>query len=116
MGKPVDPKTKKIKVRAAEYVCESCGVVEEKQAHEKKLSVMIIYECPFCKHKGETTVPFARKSWYGKKAVVFSCAGCSEKLGVTKKLSTPPDFVAKVQGKPIRKSKDVVDDDDDDDF
>ena len=118
MGKPIDPKTKKIRVRAAEYECPGCGNTEEKSAHETKLNAMIIYECPFCSTKGETTVPFARKSWYGKKAIVFQCAKCKEKLGVTKKLSSAPDFLAKVAGKPVKGKavKEDIDADDDDDF
>jgi|GEM_PF-245415 len=121
MGKPRDEKTGRAKVRALEYICSSCGMSEEKKAHETKLSALIIYECPFCKKKGEITTAFARKSWYGKKAIVFACAGCGEKLGVTKKLSTPNDFVAKVEGKPIAKKgkaakeeKELPEDEDDD--
>jgi hypothetical protein len=120
MGKPVDPKTKKIMVRAKEYVCPVCNTVEEKKEHEARLSAEIIYACPFCQHKGEVRVPFARKSWYGKKAIVFVCEGCKEKLGITKKLSTPPDFIAKVEGKPVKGKKAAVEEDvesdDDDDF
>jgi hypothetical protein len=121
MGKPLDPKTKRPQIRAKEYICPSCGHTEEKAEHEAKLSTMIIYECPFCSTHGEVTVPFARKSFYGKKAIVFQCAKCKEKLGVTKKLSIPADFIAKVQGKPTKKQakqaeKEVEVEDDDDDF
>jgi hypothetical protein len=117
MGKPVDAKTGKIQVRAKEYVCPECKYTEEKKEHEEKLSAMIIYECPFCSNKGETTTPFARKSWYGKKAVVFQCAKCKEKLGITKKLAMPTDFIAKVHGKPVKKAAEAaVPDDEDDDF
>ncbi len=114
MGKPVEKG--KVKVRATIYVCPGCSYTEQKPEHEAKLSAKIIYECPFCKHKDETTAPFARKSWYGKKAIVFVCTGCKEKLGVTKKLSTPPDFVARMEGKPAKgkKTKEVELDDDDD--
>lgn len=118
MSKPVDEKTGKIRVRALEYKCNNCGNIEDKKEHESKLNAMIIYECPFCNNKGETTVPFARKSWYGKKAIVFQCAKCKEKLGLVKKLGIPPDFMAKLQGKPVKSaSKDVdVEEDGDDDF
>ena len=95
MGKPVDGKTKKIKVRATEYVCPSCQYTEEKSLHETKLNTQIIYQCPFCQSEGECTVPFARRAWYGKKAIVFQCDKCKEKLGITKKLSTPPELKAK---------------------
>ncbi|HIH23949.1 TPA: hypothetical protein HA251_02845 [Candidatus Woesearchaeota archaeon] len=120
MAKPVDEKTGRAKVRALEYICPQCKFSEEKKAHETKLSAMIIYNCPFCDAKGECTVPFARKSWYGKKAIVFVCAKCGEKLGITKKLSTPKDFEARMSGKPATAKKgkkdeeaDVPDEDDD---
>jgi hypothetical protein len=118
MQKPLDAKTNRPKVRALEYVCPKCNYSEEKKAHEEKLSAMIIYECPFCNNKGELTTAFARKSWYGKKAIVFQCEKCKEKLGVTKKLSAAPDFIAKVQGKPTKgkAKKEVEAPDDDDDF
>ena len=32
MGKPVDAKTGKIRVRATEYQCDQCGTTEEKKA------------------------------------------------------------------------------------
>ncbi len=117
MGKPVEKG--KIKVRATEYICPGCRYTEPKAEHEAKLNAMIVYECPFCKHKDEVTAPFARKTWYGKKAIVFQCNGCKEKLGVVKKLGTPADFVARMEGKPAKgkaAKKEVVDPDDDDDF
>jgi hypothetical protein len=117
MAKPVDQKTGRPKVRALEYVCPNCKHSEEKKEHEAKLNAMIIYECPFCDTKGETTVPFARKSWYGKKAIVFQCSKCKEKLGIVKKLGMPADFVAKVQGKPVgKKAEKEVELEEDDDF
>lgn len=118
MGKPADPKTGKIMIRAKEYVCPSCGNAEEKKEHEAKIKAEIVYECPFCANKGETTAPFARKTWYGKKAIVFPCGKCGEKLGVTKKMAVPPDFQAKVEGKPVKKGKteEAEIDDEDDDF
>jgi hypothetical protein len=119
LGKPLDPKTKRPQVRAKEYVCQQCSYTEEKTEHEAKLNAEIIYTCPFCSHKDEITTPFARKSWYGKKAVVFQCGKCKEKLGVTKKLSVSPDFIAKVMGKPVKKGAshgDIDTDDEDDDF
>lgn len=116
MGKPVEKG--KVKVRASEYVCPACKYSEEKKAHEANLVADIIYDCPFpkCQKHGETTVPFARKAFYGKKAIVFACASCGEKLGITKKLSSAPDFVAKVLGKNVKESKAIVDVDEDDDF
>ena len=117
MGKPVE--NGKVKVRAAEYVCPKCGHSEPKKEHEASLTTEIIYDCPFpkCSKHGEAIVPFARKSFYGKKAIVFSCAACGEKLGITKKLASPKDFIAKVNGKAQKGSSKADDDDpDDDDF
>lgn len=119
MGKPVEKG--KIKVRSTQYVCPKCNYTEEKKEHEENLFAEIIYDCPFpaCKKHGEVKVPFARKSFYGKKAIVFVCAGCSEKLGITKKLSSTPDFLAKVEGRATAKNKKAVKeeiDDEDDDF
>ncbi len=120
MGKPVEKG--KIKIRATQYVCPGCGYAEPKAAHEAALKTDIIYDCPFpkCQHHAETTVPFARKSFYGKKAIVFVCAGCGEKLGITKKLASPADFIAKVNGKAVAKKgkKDEVEieDEEEDDF
>jgi predicted RNA-binding Zn-ribbon protein involved in translation (DUF1610 family) len=120
MAKPLDPKTGRPQVRAKEYACPQCKHTEERSAHEAKLSALILYECPFCGSKGETTAPFARRSWYGKKAIAFACAKCGERLGLTKKLSTPPDFIARVQGRPTkgkaRKDTGAEAPDEDDDF
>jgi len=96
MAKPKDEKKGTFKIRATEYVCPSCGHSEEKEEHEAKLTCEILYTCPFCNHKGEADVPYVRKSWYGAKAVVFPCAGCNEKLGVTKKLNIPEKFLQKL--------------------
>lgn len=113
MSKPIDEKTGKFKVRAKEYVCPECGHAEEKGEHEKTLTAEITYTCPFCGHEDEAQASFARKSFYGKKAIVFNCAECKEKLGVTKKLTMPPQFLAKIAGKDV---KEIESDDDDDDF
>ncbi len=86
MGKPLDPKTKKIKVRATEYVCSECGVVEEKAEHEARLSAHAQYTCPGCKKQGEGTVPFARKTYMGAKSILFACQHCATKIAVTKKM------------------------------
>jgi predicted RNA-binding Zn-ribbon protein involved in translation (DUF1610 family) len=86
MGKPHDAKTGKIKVRATEYVCSACGVSEEKKEHEERLSANAQYTCPSCGKSGEGTVPFARKTYQGVKAILFTCASCSGKIAITKKM------------------------------
>ncbi len=96
MAKPRDEKKGTFRVRAREYECPSCGATEPKGEHEQRLLCEIVYTCPFCNHDGEADVPFVRKSWYGKKAVVFSCSVCGEKLGITKKLGSPEKFLEKL--------------------
>ena len=115
MHKPLDEKTGNFKTRATEYVCPTCAYAEPKKEHEERLTAEIAYTCPFCKKQGETDAPFARKSFYGKKAIVFNCAGCKEKLGVTKKLAMPPQFQAKLEGKSVKETA-TPDLDEDDDF
>ena len=87
MGKPVEKG--KIKIRATEYVCPSCGHTEAKADHEEGLEVNCIYTCPHCEHKGEATMPYKRKTWQGVKAFVFNCEDCGEKIGITKKMKEP---------------------------
>lgn len=89
MGKPVDAKTGKAKIRAKEYLCHDCSHVVEKQEYEDTLTCNIEYTCPHCGKSGETTTPFKRKSFQGVKAVVFQCKDCNEKIGITKKMAAP---------------------------
>lgn len=86
MGKPVDEKTGKVKVRSKEYLCPECGYRVEKKAYEESLQCEIKYTCPDCGNEGETSVPFKRRTWQGMKAVLFQCDKCKAKLGITKKL------------------------------
>ena len=86
MGKPIDPKTGKVKIRSKEYVCPECGFSMEKQAHEDTLQCEIKYTCPECGHKGEADVPFKRKSFQGAKAIIFHCGKCNAKIPITKKM------------------------------
>ncbi|MBN2421353.1 hypothetical protein JXB27_03690 [Candidatus Woesearchaeota archaeon] len=99
MGKPKDEKTGRPKIRATEYVCDSCGYSEEKAAHQEKLVMNVQYTCPFCGNEGEATTAYKLKSFDGMKAYVFECAKCHKKIGITKKM--------KEKG-----SKDEPDDDD----
>lgn len=87
MGKPIDSKTGKPKIRAKEYVCPNCGFIEEKEEHEKRCTVMIDYEHT-CGHKGKATTEYKRKTWQGVPSYVFVCEGCGEKVGITKKMKS----------------------------
>ena len=84
MGKPRE--NGKVKIRAKEYVCDSCGHIESKEEHEPKQQVEIQYTCPFCKHSGEATTQNIRVSYKGVRSYVFSCEQCGEKIGITKKM------------------------------
>jgi uncharacterized CHY-type Zn-finger protein len=96
MGKPVDEKTGKPKIRAKEYVCPECNYTVDKEEYEDTLTCEIKYTCPKCKHQGEAEVPFQRKKIKkfdevkNKKiavdAIVFNCESCGEKIPITKKL------------------------------
>jgi len=89
MGKPLDEKTGRPKIRADEYTCPKCKHTEEKTEHEESLEMSIIYTCPECKNEGEATTPYQRKTWKGVKAYVFECGSCHAKLGITKKMKEP---------------------------
>jgi hypothetical protein len=103
MGKPVEGG--KIKIRALEYVCSSCGYSEEKTSYEEKLTANIDYVCPKCKFAGQTQMPFKRKSVMGVKTLRFPCGKCTEPIDVTKKM--------KVIKKKVKKAVEVPDMDDD---
>ncbi|MBI2670749.1 hypothetical protein HYX18_02115 [Candidatus Woesearchaeota archaeon] len=95
MSKPKDTKGK-IKIRAKEYICESCGYTIPEDEYEESLNVEIIYECPHCGNKGEAVVPFKRKKVQildeetGKKSSVevlrFQCSKCNNNIDITKKM------------------------------
>jgi len=87
MGKPVEKG--KVKIRATEYVCPSCGHIEEKKEHEAKLTVCVKYSCPNCDNVDDAEIPFKRKPWKGTQAFVFQCSKCNEKIGVTKRMKAP---------------------------
>jgi predicted RNA-binding Zn-ribbon protein involved in translation (DUF1610 family) len=97
MGKPIDEKTGKPKIRAKEYVCPECGHTEEKVEHEESCNADIIYTCK-CGHEGEISIPYKRKKVQllnektGKKkaadALIFHCSKCNERILITKKLKS----------------------------
>jgi DNA-directed RNA polymerase subunit RPC12/RpoP len=89
MGKPVDPKTGKVKRRAEIYVCSECGHEVNSKEFDETLTVEIQYTCPFCGKSGEATTEYKRKSYKGVPAYVFKCVHCGEKIGITKKMKEP---------------------------
>jgi hypothetical protein len=84
MGKPVEKG--KVKIRAKEYICPSCNYTVEKVEYEDTLTASIAYTCLHCSNKGETQIPFKRKSFEGAKALVFQCDKCKGKIPITKKM------------------------------
>ena len=86
MGKPRDAKTGKVKIRAKEYLCPACTHTISKEQYEDTLTANISYTCPHCTHKGETQIPFKRKSFEGVKSLVFPCQKCNQKIPITKKM------------------------------
>jgi len=95
MGKPINSKTGRPKIRASEYVCPKCGYTEEKDEYESKLTANIKYECS-CGFKGELQVGFDRKKTrmfdnekqkkVSVEALVFECGGCKKQFYITKKM------------------------------
>ncbi|MBT4651059.1 hypothetical protein HOC13_00900 [Candidatus Woesearchaeota archaeon] len=86
MGKPVDPKTKKVKSRSTEYVCPECGHTEEKVEHEESLTLEAKYTCPECNKEGEGTTVYRRKRFKGVDAYLIECEHCGANIPITKKL------------------------------
>ena|SRR3989344_1085682 len=96
MGKPRDPKTGKIKIRALEYVCSECHFSLEEEKYENSLNISIRYTCPHCNNMGEVEIPFHRKKVrifdekeQKKKTVElvrFQCEKCGKNIDITKKM------------------------------
>ncbi len=86
MGKPVDPKTGKVKSRSTEYICPECGYTEEKKEHEESIKLEAKYTCPECGKDGEGTCVYRRKKYKGVDSYLIECEHCHEKIPVTKKL------------------------------
>ncbi|MBW3015510.1 hypothetical protein KY330_03750 [Candidatus Woesearchaeota archaeon] len=86
MGKPVDEKTGKVKIRAKDYVCSKCGHTVEKKEYEETLSAEAVYLCPNCKKKGESVVSYKRKSIGGVQTLRVPCQHCGYNIDVTKKM------------------------------
>jgi len=84
MGKPVVKG--KVKTRATEYVCPTCGYTEQKKEHEESLTLEAAYTCPKCGKEGEGTTKYVRKSYQGVLSYLVSCEHCGENIPITKKL------------------------------
>ena len=85
MGKPRGSNGK-VKIRANEYVCPSCGLSIEKKAYEDSLIAYAEYVCCYCGSSGETQIPFQRQNIDGVQTLRFNCSNCSGNLDVTKKM------------------------------
>lgn len=95
MGKPRG-ENGKIRIRAKEYVCPSCGFIMQEEEYEDTLTCNIKYTCPYCSNEDETQVPFKRKKVSvlneetGKKTslevIRFQCKKCSKNIDITKKM------------------------------
>ncbi len=86
MGKPINEKTGKVKIRAKEYLCPECGYMVEKQAYEETLTCEVKYKCPACDNEDEIEVPFKRRRFQKMDAIVFECQKCETKIPITKKM------------------------------
>lgn len=86
IGKPLDKKTGKPKLRAKEYSCSNCDYTESKEEHENKLKLEIKYTCPYCGHSGEAIIAYKRKTFEGIPSYVFVCDKCEKKIAITKKM------------------------------
>jgi hypothetical protein len=102
MGKPLDEKTGRPKIRSTEYICPNCAYAEEKKAHEDTLTLEVLYTCTACNKPGEGSMPFKRKTYMGVKAFVLDCQHCGAKIAITKKMKDPK----KKKGKVVEEEED----------
>ena len=96
MGKPKNPKTGKIRIRADIYECPKCKYSAPVEEYEDTLTCNVKYTCPYCSNEGEIQVPFKRKkvrildeeSGSKKTADVirFQCQKCNQDIDITKKM------------------------------
>ena len=71
MGKP--RVNGKVKTRASQYVCPSCGHIVEKQAYEDSLVACAEYKCPNCGNSGDAQTQYKRRNIEGVKTLRFAC-------------------------------------------
>ncbi|MFT7615944.1 MAG: DNA-directed RNA polymerase subunit M/transcription elongation factor TFIIS [Candidatus Woesearchaeota archaeon] len=86
MGKPINPKTGRPKIRSTAYECSECHYEEEKVEHEESLEVEAIFTCPKCEAENEGTAPNKRKTYKGVKSYLVECSKCGEQIPITKKM------------------------------
>ncbi|MEK6934497.1 MAG: hypothetical protein AABW46_01330 [Nanoarchaeota archaeon] len=96
IGKPLDEKTGKPKIRAKEYVCKECNHTIPQQEYEDTLTINIQYTCSHCSYSGELQAPFKRKKVkiFDEEAqkektadsIRFQCEKCSKDIDITKKM------------------------------
>jgi ssDNA-binding Zn-finger/Zn-ribbon topoisomerase 1 len=86
MGKPIDAKTGKPKIRSKEYVCPNCQYTEEKEIYEADLIANIKYTCPECENEGEIQTPYKRKKIKGVETLRVQCEKCNADIDITKKM------------------------------
>lgn len=86
MGKPLDAKTGRPKVRATVYACPGCGHEESKKDHEADLQVEVEYSNPEGTETKNATTPYKRKTFQGIPSFVFENEFTGEKTGITKKM------------------------------
>jgi len=89
LGKELNEKTGKVKIRSKKYVCSNCDFTCEQSDIEKLTKLEAIYTCPHCMKEGESTAPFKRKTYKGVLSYVVICEHCGEKIGITKKMKEP---------------------------
>jgi hypothetical protein len=85
LAKPIKKDGKPDK-KSDHFDCLKCGYSEMNEDVEKDLVVNVDYKCPYCENEGEAQTEYARKTFQGVKAFVFSCSKCSQNIGITKKL------------------------------
>ena len=96
MGKPINPKTKKVKSRSKEYVCPACDYTVPKEEYEATLTVEAKVTCPHCKKQGDATGSFAKKNVKifdaesqkkkAAKAIKLTCEHCQGEILITQKM------------------------------
>ena len=89
LGKPVDAKTGKVKIRADIHECPACHAQFTEEEAIQGLNIEVIYTCPYCGNEGETTTAYKRKNWEGVPSYIFTCQKCGKTIGITKKMKAP---------------------------
>jgi predicted RNA-binding Zn-ribbon protein involved in translation (DUF1610 family) len=91
MGKPINEKTGRPKIRSKTYECPECGYEEPKQSHEDSCEVIVQYTNPEGTELKKTTASYERKTWRGMKSIIFHNEFLDERFGITKRMKTKKD-------------------------